>query len=327
MKSTVFSIASLYFIILFSSIGVSNVYAQELSYDKKLEFSLKVHEIVGHMISALDNINEKKYALAKMHLLHPMAEHSDIVNFLPTDNACSQKLPLLLQMIQATDPEYDIQVTAQRFSYVFAVLDECNDLVSSNVDSNFNVDLIGKILDKSKLEYESSLHTSGMGEIMKQQDSLGLVIRAHMLFVTHDIADAAGIIEDGFQKLFFAHMNEKPLSDVTILTDQLYDKMIRDEVPVSSDLTSPALHLKSIPYSNGIRLLEIHGDNFGADQKITVNYFSPISEKNETVSSHSTSKGKFIIPFEFVKDSFDESIMLSVTTNDLELYEVLSITD
>jgi len=321
-------------VLLFGSIGISNVYAQELSYDNKLEFSLKIHQITGHVISALDDTIEKEYTLAKMHLLHPLAEHSDIINFLSKDSACSQKLSLILNMIQATDPKFDKKVTDQRFSYILQTLKNCNALVvGEHPNSNFTLDVIGKILDKSVLEYESSTYLKGMGQIMEQQDSISLVIRAKILLNDVKTLDEKSLdtINELCNKLMIAHINKEPLSEIVFLTSTLQEKLGLDNTDnlnstSNLDLTSNITYLKKIKYSSDLMMLEIHGKNFVTKQKITVEYFNPTTEKLETIHGTSTSDGEFGIPFMFVDNSFDDSMMFSITINDQDvLYEILSI--
>jgi len=330
MRKRNHAIILLVFVILFGLIGISNAYAEELSYDDKLEFTLRIHEITGHMISSLDNINENEYTLAKMHLLHPLAEHSDIVDRLSKNSACYQKLPLVLAMLKATIPEFDKKVTEQRFSYAFNILSECNEEVSAEMDSNFTVDVIGKLLEKSVSEYEKSTHVTGMGQIMEYQDALGLVIRAHMIIPTVEIFDVkyTDSIENDFKELFVAYLDNKPLYEIDFLTSQILDNFGLDYLTTheSVELANPVAYLKKIKYSNDLTMLEIHGERFDTDQRIVIEYFSPVTKKLEMINGTSTSDGKFVIPFEFVYDSFGESIMFTISINDdIVLYEILSV--
>jgi len=327
MRNIIFVITALS-AILFGSIGISTAHAQELSYDKKLEFAVKIKQITGHMISALEDISEEKYTLAKMHLIHPVAEHSDIINFLSKDSVCYQKLPLVLTMLEATIPEFDKKVTDQRFSYAFGILSQCYDVIVGKADSNFTTNVIGKLLEKSVKEYESSTHVKGMGKIMEQQDAISLVIRAHMMIPSVDTFDTEiTLIEDNFKDLFVAHLDEKPISEVAFQTSQILDKLGLDYTITSesTESVSPIVSLKKVKYSNNLMMLELHGERFDNNQKITIEYFSPATKKIEIINSTSTSDGIIAIPFEFVDESFDESIMFSITIGEEDvLYEILS---
>ncbi len=330
MRNRDYAIVSVLFVILFGSIGISDAYAQELSYDEKLEFAVKIKEITGHMVSALDNISEEKYTLAKMHLIHPLAEHSDITDFLDDDSECFSQLPLVLAMLEATIPEFDKKVTEKRFSYAFGILSGCYDGVVEKADSNFTIDVIGKLLEESVEEYEDSTNVKGMGKIMEQQDALGLVIRAHMMIPSVDIFDAryTDSLKKDFKGLFIAHLNEEPLSEIAFMTSQILDRLGLDYTIThkSAESVSPVVYLKKVKYSNDLMMLELHGERFDAHQKMTIDYFSPISKKTEMINATSTSDGIIAIPFEFVDESFDESIMFSITIdgNDV-LYEILSV--
>ena len=328
-------ILSTIFVILFGSVGISNVYAEELSYDEKLEFTFKIKQITGHMVSALDNVEEKQYNLAKMHLIHPVAQHSDIVDFLSEDSVCAQKLSLVLQILQHTEPEFDYQDIHKRFSHVFKVLNACTDLVVGiDMNSNFYMELTEKLLEKSISEYEESTHVQdGMGKKMKYQDALCLVIRAHMLVKTDNITNVVEYdrVRSNFQDLFLAYQNNSSLSEIAILTNQIRSSMILDDSVSFQDsaqkyeLTTPTVYLSSESYSTGFKMLELRGENFNQREKVVIEYFDHDDGALQTISGAVTSDGVFSIPFEIVDDTFDESIMFTITVGDIVLYQVLSI--
>ncbi len=309
-------------------------HAEELSYDEKLEFAFKIKQITGHMVSALDNVDNKEYSLAKMHLIHPMAQHTDIVDFLPDDSICSQKLPLTLTILQYTEPEYDDQDIHKRFSHVFKVLNACTDLVVGvDMDSNFYMELSDKLLELSISEYEASTLVDGMGKKMKYQDALGLVIRAHMLIKSDDLTQVVDYdtTRDAFQDLFLVYQNNSSLQDVAIITNHLRTIIGFDDSISFKDntekyaLTSPTVYIKSEAYSNGLKMLELRGENFDARENVIVEYFDEDDEKLVTINGIVTSNGIFSIPFEIVPDTFDESMMFTITVGDIVLYQVLSI--
>lgn len=317
-----------------SILFTSTANAEELSRDDKLEFIFKIKQITGHMVSALDNINNNEYTLAKMHLIHPAAQHSDIVDFLSKDSTCSQKLSLVLVILQYTEPEYDKQNIHKRFSHVFRVLNACTDLiVGIEMNSNFYLDLTDKLLEQSIFEYDASTYTEGLGKRMKYQDALGLVIRAHMLIKSDNLNNTVNIdmTHDIFQKLFLAYQNDASISDITIITNQLRNTIqLNDSISFSDstekyNLVSPTVYLKSKHYSSNLKILELSGENFDAHEKVTIEYFSIRAEKLKTINGIVTSDGVFSIPFELVNDSFDESMMFTITVGDIVLYQILSI--
>lgn len=312
-------------------------YAEELTYDEKLEFVFKTEQIASHMISALDNIIQKEYGLAKMHLVHPSAEHHDIVDLLSEESECSKKLPLVLTMLQHTEPEFDRDVTEQRFSYVFQVLRDCNDSVAAtslNANLNFNIDLIDKILEKSAYEYELSSQLTGHGRIMEYQDALSLVMRSHMLVNSSDVFDSEKSIQlrDDFKDLFLAYQNESAPAKVAILTNDLRsdvrnlnDSPLFSDSDVRYDLITPTVYLQSMDYSADLILLELRGENFDNNQKVTVEYVHPIDNVSESVSGSITSGGTFHFPLEFIDRTFDEPMMFTITVGSDTFFEVLSI--
>jgi len=321
-------------VLLFGSIGVSNIYADELSYDEKLEFIFKIKQITGHMVSALDNVDNKEYSLAKMHLIHPISQHADIVDFLHDDSICSQKLFLVLTILQYTEPEHSNQDIYKRFSHVFKVLNACTDLiVGIDMDSNFYMELSDKLLEQSISEYEASTHVDGIGKKMKYQDALGLVIRAHMLVKSNDMVPVVDYdtIRNAFQDLFLAYQNNSPLQDIAILTNNVRTIIeFDDSISFKGDtekyeLTTPTVYMKSETYSPGLKMLELRGENFDVREKVIVEYFDEDDEKLVTINGIVTSDGIFSIPFEIVDDSFDESMMFTITAGDIVLYLVLSI--
>lgn len=327
-------ITSTVFVILFSSIGVSNVYAEELSYDDKLEFIFKIKQITGHMVSALGNIDNNEFTLAKMHLIHPVAQHSDIVDFLPEDSICSQKLSLTLTILQHTEPEYDQQDIYKRFSHVFKILNSCTDLVVGvEMHPNFYINLTDKLLEQSIVEYEASTHVEGMGKKMKYQDALGLIIRAHMLIKSDSIVNVIDYdnIQDPYQDLFLAYQNNARLYDIMIMTNHIRDIISTDnsisfqDSTEKYDLIIPTVYLKTSPYTNGLKTLELNGENFDANEKVTIEYVDSENKKLETIRGTVTSGGEFSIPFDIVHDSFDESMMFTITVGDIVLYPILSI--
>ncbi len=324
------------FLISFTSFSMPVSYAEQLTYDEKLEFMFKTEQIVGHMISALDNIIQEEYGLAKMHLVHPSAEHSDLIDFLSEDSECSQKFPLVLTMLQATDPEFDIQITDQRFSYVFQVLRDCNAMAGVDADSNlnFNIDLIDKILEKSVSEYELSSHLTGYGRIMEYQDGLALVMRAHMLFNSSDIFDSKQNIQiiDNFKELFSAYQNGDTPDEIAYLTNQLRNEIrtlngstVFSDSVIRYDLITPTVYLKGLDYSTELLLLELRGENFDTDKKIMIEYVSPVGNTSETLRGTVTSDGQFHFPLEFINTAFDEPIMFTITVGDSIFFEILTI--
>ncbi|QLH06895.1 hypothetical protein [Nitrosopumilus ureiphilus] len=112
------------------------------------------------------------------------------------------------------------------------------------------------------------------------------------------------------------------------MTSQIPDKLGLDYTATHelSKSVNPVVHLKKVKYSNNLRMLELHGERFDTNQKMTIEYFSPISKKIEMINATSTSDGKIAIQFEFVDDSFDEQIMFLITINEEDaLYEILSV--
>lgn len=323
------------FLVFSISFLIPASHAEELLYDEKLEFTFKIKQITGHMVSALDNVDKKQYTLAKMHLIHPMAQHSDIVDFLSEDSVCAQKLSLVLQILQHTEPEFDYQDIHKRFSHVFKVLNACTDLVVGiDVDSHFYMELADKLLEQSISEYEQSTHVmDGMGKKMKYQDALGLVIRAHMLVKSDNISNVVDYdnVRNNFQNLFLAYQNNSSLSDIAVLTNQIRNSIILDgslsfqDNAEKYELTTPTVYLASKSYATGLKMLELRGENFNEREKVVIEYFDNDTEELQTISGIVTSDGIFSIPFEIVDDTFDESIMFTITVGDFVLYQVLSI--
>jgi len=311
-------------------------YGKQITYDEKLEFALKIEQISGHMISALDNINQKEYALAKMHLIHPSATHSNIIDFFSEDSVCFKKLPLALMMLQSTEP--DGQDINQRFSYVFEVLNNCRSvIIDADDDSNlqFNIDLIEKLLKNSISERTLSEESHGITSIMKSQDALSLVMQAHIHVKSTEIFDKINSdnMSQNFIKLLVAHMDKSPLDKIIFLTHSL-----RDEIKLLDDITNhesnieheflpSMIFLKSTNYSTDLILLELRGENFDDNQKIKIEYFSSSKEQFEIINSNTTSDGEFHIPLEIVNSSFDGSILFLITMGDVEFSKVLSISE
>ena len=301
----------------------------------KFEFTFKIKQITGHMVSALDNVDNKEYSLSKMHLIHPISQHADIVDFLPDGSICSQKLSLALTILQYTEPEYDHQDIHKRFSHVFKLLNACTDLiVGIDMDSNFYMELTDKLLELSISEYEASTHVmDGMGKKMKYQDALGLVIRAHMLVKSDEITKVVDYdtTRGAFQDLFLAYQNNSSLQYIAILTNDVRSTLGFDDSISFKDstekyeLTFPIVYMESETFSSGLKILELRGENFDAREKVLVGYFDIKTDELITIKSIVTSDGVFSIPFEIVEDSFDESIMFTITVGDTVLYQVLSL--
>ena len=207
-------------------------------------------------------------------------------------------------------------------------------VVGIDMDSDFYMELADKLLDKSISEYEQSTHIQdGMGKKMKYQDALGLVIRTHMLVKTDNITNVVSYdsVRNNFQDLFLAYQNNSSLSEVAVLTNQIRSSMILDDTLSFQDstekyeLTTPTVYLSSASYSTGFKMLELRGENFDEREKVVIEYFDSDDGKLQTISSAVTSDGVFSIPFEIVDDTFDESIMFTITVGDTVLYQVLSI--
>jgi hypothetical protein len=126
-------------------------------------------------------------------------------------------------------------------------------------------------------------------------------------------------------------MGNSSLSDVAVLTNQIRSAMILDDSLSFQDstekyeLTTPTVYLESGFYSTGLKMLELRGENFNQREKVVIEYFDNTDGKLQTISGAVTSDGVFSIPFEIVDDTFDESIMFTITVGDTVLYQVLSI--
>lgn len=335
-KTTCVCVTGLLILSIFIFMPIS--YANPITSDEKLEFALKIEQISGHMISALDSINQKEYSLAKMHLMHPSAMHSNIIDFFPEDSVCFKKLPLALMILQSTIPEYDGQDINQRFSYIFEVLNDCRSvIIDADDDSNlqFNINLIEELLKKSISERTFSEESYGITSTMKSQDALSLVMQAHIHVKSTEIFDKidSDNISQNFIKLLVAHMDKSPLDEIIFLTHSL-----RDEIKLLDDITnheSNAEHtflpsiifLKSTNYSTDLILLELRGENFDNNQKIKIEYFSLTKKQFEIINSNTTSDGEFHIPLEIVNSSFDGSILFLITIGDVEFSKILSISE
>ena len=126
-------------------------------------------------------------------------------------------------------------------------------------------------------------------------------------------------------------MGNSSLSDVAVLTNQIRSAMILDDSLSFQDstekyeLTTPTVYLESGFYSTGLKMLELRGENFNQREKVVIEYFDNTDGKLQTISGAVTSDGVFSVPFEIVDDTFDESIMFTITVGDTVLYQVLSI--
>ena len=126
-------------------------------------------------------------------------------------------------------------------------------------------------------------------------------------------------------------MGNSSLSDVAVLTNQIRSAMTLDDSLSFQDstekyeLTTPTVYLESGFYSTGLKMLELRGENFNQREKVVIEYFDNTDGKLQTISGAVTSDGVFSIPFEIVDDTFDESIMFTITVGDTVLYQVLSI--
>ena len=126
-------------------------------------------------------------------------------------------------------------------------------------------------------------------------------------------------------------MGNSSLSDVAVLTNQIRSAMILDDSLSFQDstekyeLTTPTVYLESGFYSTGLKMLELRGENFNEREKVVIEYFDHDDGALQTISGAVTSDGVFSIPFEIVDDTFDESIMFTITVGDIVLYQVLSI--
>jgi hypothetical protein len=134
-----------------------------------------------------------------------------------------------------------------------------------------------------------------------------------------------------FKDLFLAYQNNSSLSDIAVLTNQIRSSITIDDSLSFQDntqkyeLTTPTVYLASESYSTGLKMLELRGENFNEREKVVIEYFDNDDDKLQTISGVVTSDGVFSIPFEIVDDTFDESIMFTITVGDTVLYQVLSI--
>ena len=337
MKSVCYAI---YGIITLALIPLTSIaYSDELTYEEKLLFSSEKEQIIGHIISAIDSIQNEDYDVAKMHLMHPLA-----INFPKIESIISihdkqidqieygqmGKLELVLTSLTFVEPKDNFELLQYKLVPIFQILVNAEEKIVGKQlkqDPIFQLKLIRILLEESTKQYQEYLELdNSVSKTTKKQDSFSLAIKSHMILSSIQNIDLDKRIKNDFENLFFLYQNE--IDKIPEIENNIIYKiniMITDNSQISSDSKQsikPTIILKKIQYSSNNVLMELHGENFEKNQTITIEYISPISDLSETIKGKTTSQGTIHFPLEFSQD-MSSPYVFSIISGDITLYEIL----
>lgn len=324
-------------LVLFSMTSIT--YADELTYDQKLQFTYEKEQITSHVISALHSIINEDYEISKMHLIHPLAVnfpniqsmisiHDDELNSDKYEQI--DKLEQVLTDLYQINPRDDFEQVQDQLVSVFKVLNKAEEkMVDTQLkeDPIFQMKLMVLLLEKS-IEYSQEYFElpDKISMEVKKQDSLSLAIKSHMIlssilekgFVDNFDDDIKDDLKGDFIKLFLLYEND--INKVEDASKHIIHKMDIIINPDQSD--EPTIILKMTQYSNQNILIELHGNNFEKNQIIIIEYYSPLSDELQIINGKTTSQGVFHFPLEFSNDA-TSSYTFTVILGDVVLYAEL----
>ena len=219
---TIFGIITL---MLISSISTVNA---ELSFEDKLEFASEKEQIIGHIISALNSIQDEDYDVAKMHLMHPLAiNFPNIQSIVLKNDLQLDGLELTLKSLTFVNPKSDFKLIQYKLIPIFKMLGETEKRIIGEQlkkDSKFQLKLIVFLLEKSIEHHKEYLELDDeISKKTKKQDSLSLAIKSHMLLnqITNVKFDKS--IKTDFRDLFLSY--EYDIDKVPLLEYQIINKI------------------------------------------------------------------------------------------------------
>ena len=317
----------------------SIAYSDKLTYDEKILFSSEKEQIISHIISALDSIQNEDYDVAKMHLIHPLAINFPKIESIISvhNNQIDQieygemgKLELVLTSLTFVEPKDNFELLQYKLVPIFEILVNAEEeIVGKQLkqDPIFQLKLAVILLEKSTEQYQEYLELSdSISKKTKKQDSFSLAIKSHMILSSIQNIDLDKRIKNDFENLFFLYQNE--IDKIPEIENELIYKInsaISDNSQISSTTKQsikPTIILKKVQYSGDNVLMELHGKNFETNQIITIEYISPISNSSKTINGKTTSQGTIHFALEFSQD-MSSPYVFSIISGDIALYEIL----
>ena len=314
-------------------ISLTNVaYAEELTYEQKILFASEKEQIIGHIISAINSIQNEDYDVAKMHLMHPLAINFPIIQSIVSENNNSEinKLELSLKTLTFIDPKNDYVLLKYKLKPIFTILAKTEQTIIGEKlqqDTLFQLKLIESLLEKSMHHNKEYLELDdGVAKETKKQDSLSLAIKSHMIL--SKISIEGDDIKNDFADLFLAY--EFNLEQVATLEQKIIDKINKkiikngdlSKYDVSKDINEPIIFLKKISYLSDNNLIEFHAQNFEKNQTYKIEYVSPNADKIKIIEGKTNEDGIINIRLEFSQNT-TESYLISILSGAIEIYEVL----
>lgn len=315
------------FIVLFAA---QNAYATNLIYEESVRKNLNIEVIKSNLISIFYNMLNHNYQVAQMQLEHTITKDNKISNTFHSENCKSMEHSL--GMLQHISLQQDDNGANDVLSYVFQKIHKCkSDIVGERLSENlrYNVEVINRLLENARDEYNVSDSLSGTDKMLKKQQSLGLAIRAHMM-ATQNIEDP--LIKENFQKLFFMyHSNgnsEDIASQIQIIIMNLEDALVSDGMKgfavVLHQKKNPEIFLKATEHYRDYMLIELYGENFERNQNMAIEYISPHTKVLKKLIIQTDHDGDFSFPLEFVQNKSKEPYFFAIQNGKTISYKVLA---
>ncbi len=309
----------------------SVAFAEDYTYDEKLEVVSQTEQIISHVISAINATKYDDFSVAKIHLMHPIAnQFPKIKSIISEQDFLLDRLELILKSLTYVEPGNNDKLIHHKLAPIFQILMNTEEKIVEDElkrDPIFKMKLVVILLEKSLEHFEDHLKLEGVEKTTKKQDSFSLAIKSKMiLFTMSDNRLYEQNIHNDFEDLFFLYQINP--DQIPILENKIIDKinMLIKTTTVTTlesiPMTEPVISLKTIQYSNSV-LVELHGENFAENQKISIKYFSPLSDTVQIIKGKTTSEGVFYLPLEFTSEVPSDPYLFTIFIGEHIFYETM----
>ncbi len=171
---------------------------------------------------------------------------------------------------------------------------------------------------------------------IEMQDSFALTVRAHMIFSDINGLEQKNVrsVTADFIKVFDAYGRDVPKSELITLENNIINKInhiilekkpqfVIPNVKQSANEDEPLILLESTKFF-GKYLVSLYGENFGRNERVTIERVTDDFKDSKTISLVTTDEGKFYQPLEF-NQRFDGVYHLNIKSQDIELKKTVTL--
>ncbi|WP_428324130.1 hypothetical protein [Nitrosopumilus sp.] len=310
--------------------GMMEAYAEEFTYNEKVEYAVESQKVIAHMIAIYDNFGKDGVykELSNMHFDHILKQNLKVMEKYYSEQIDYQdELNHTLFTIQNSG--FDEKAAfIEHAKKLFPLLNTGTDLITNdlNDDKFFRLVVMTLLLESVKTEYIESQEAAGIESLLKKQHADTMAIRAHMYFEnTNEIpTEMKYVVEQKFQKIFqLMNNHEVKIEHYELLNEivsKIYDHVEKNEQNESSkefdepeilnlelEITNleldepenigPKIMLRT-DHKNGNEIVSFEGTGFPRDIRVDIKYVTNLDKEIQHVKVRSLDNGTFYLPIE-----------------------------